>query len=179
VSSNEISLSGRTAIITAAASQRGETLGEYARAERAERALVSADGPEAEIYSDALERFDAFSDRLDIHCQLRMRRSETAAAWDKMLEGAGVHGPPVLYGESLRREQITRGVISELEHPVLGPVRVLSPAAKLSVKPSAVRQQVQPSSSTRLKISPATGYGCKNLARWHADGIYQTEVGQE
>ena len=69
-----------------------------------------------------------------------LERHETAH-WVAALDRAGVPGGPVLtYAEALDQAQVAaREMTVEVEHPVIGTMRALGPAAKMSATPPAVR----------------------------------------
>jgi crotonobetainyl-CoA:carnitine CoA-transferase CaiB-like acyl-CoA transferase len=86
-------------------------------------------------YADNASRVEHV-DQLEAEIEDVLRHNVTAH-WVKALDAAGVPGGPVLtYQEALEQEQVVaRGAVIELPHPVLGSVRQLAPAARMSVTP--------------------------------------------
>ncbi|MUL41741.1 CoA transferase [Streptomonospora sp. PA3] len=83
------------------------------------------------------ERFATLTARMEHIDELQEEIEEvtatrTTAEWIKILDRAGVPGGPVLtYAEALDDPHVTaRGMISEVEHPIIGPMRTISPPAK-------------------------------------------------
>ena len=64
------------------------------------------------------------------------------AHWVDALDRAGVPGGPVLtYPEALAQAQVAaREMVVEVEHPVIGPMRVLGTPAKMSATPPTIRR---------------------------------------
>jgi crotonobetainyl-CoA:carnitine CoA-transferase CaiB-like acyl-CoA transferase len=67
--------------------------------------------------------------------------TQPTAYWVDRLDAAGVPGGPVYtYDETLGDEHVlARGMVQEVEHPRLGPTRILGPAPKLSETPAEIR----------------------------------------
>lgn len=91
-------------------------------------------------------RFDAQAKRLDNVEELeveieRTLVTRTTAEWVERLDAAGVPGGPVLrYDETLVDEHVlARDMVAEMEHPQIGTMRILGPAAKLSATPATLR----------------------------------------
>ncbi|MQA80107.1 MAG: CoA transferase [Streptosporangiales bacterium] len=71
----------------------------------------------------------------------RVTVAEPTRTWVERMDAAGVPGGPVLrYDEALADEHmLARGMVTEVEHPTMGTIRTLVPAAKLSATPLRLR----------------------------------------
>ena len=71
----------------------------------------------------------------------RITTTRTTEEWVARLDAAGLPGGPVLtYDQTLANEHIlARGMVQEMEHPVMGTIKTLSPPAKLSATPLQLR----------------------------------------
>lgn len=67
--------------------------------------------------------------------------TKSTEEWISIIDGAGVPCGPVLsYDESLQDPQvIERGMIAEVEHPIIGPMRTIAPPTKFSDLDFSVR----------------------------------------
>jgi len=67
--------------------------------------------------------------------------TRTTAEWVERLDAARLPGGPVLtYDQTLANEHVlARGMVQEMEHPVMGTIRTLAPPAKLSATPLQLR----------------------------------------
>ncbi|QBI56281.1 CaiB/BaiF CoA transferase family protein [Streptomonospora litoralis] len=85
------------------------------------------------------ERFATLTARMEHIDELQEEIEEvtatrTTAEWIKILDRAGVPGGPVLtYAEALADPHIlARGMIGNVEHPIIGPMQTIAPPAKFS-----------------------------------------------
>ena len=71
----------------------------------------------------------------------RITTTRTTAQWVQRLDEHRLPGGPVLtYDETLANEHVlARGMVREMEHPVMGTIRTLAPPAKLSATPPQLR----------------------------------------
>lgn len=71
-----------------------------------------------------------------------LTRTATTADWIARLDRAGVPGGPVLtYDEALADPHVlARGMVTEIDHPVIGPMKTLGNPAKMSATPVEVRR---------------------------------------
>lgn len=91
-------------------------------------------------------RFDAQAKRLENVDELeveieRTLVTETTDHWVAKLDAAGVPGGPVLtYDQTLENEHVlARDMVAQMEHPQIGTMNILGPAAKLSGTPATLR----------------------------------------
>lgn len=91
-------------------------------------------------------RFDAQAKRLENVDELeveieRTLATETTDHWVAKLDAAGVPGGPVLtYDQTLENEHVlARDMVAQMEHPQIGTMNILGPAAKLSGTPATLR----------------------------------------
>ncbi|WP_046472163.1 CaiB/BaiF CoA transferase family protein [Allosalinactinospora lopnorensis] len=83
------------------------------------------------------ERFATLPDRLENIDELQeeieaITTTESTGEWLKLLDEAGVPGGPVLtYDETLADPHVqARGMIAEIGHPIIGPMRTIAPPTK-------------------------------------------------
>lgn len=91
-------------------------------------------------------RFDAQAKRLENVDELEVEIERTLATeatdhWVAKLDAAGVPGGPVLtYDQTLENEHVlARDMVAQMEHPQIGTMNILGPAAKLSGTPATLR----------------------------------------
>ncbi len=91
-------------------------------------------------------RFDAQAKRLENVDELeveieRTLVTETTDHWVAKVDAAGVPGGPVLtYDQTLENEHVlARDMVAQMEHPQIGTMNILGPAAKLSGTPATLR----------------------------------------
>ncbi len=91
-------------------------------------------------------RFGSLPDRMqhidELEVELeRITSTRTTQEWIEALEAAGVPGGPVLtYDQTLSDPHvIAREMITEVEHPIIGPMRTIAPPTKFSGLSYAVR----------------------------------------
>ncbi|KIH99764.1 CoA-transferase [Streptomonospora alba] len=92
------------------------------------------------------ERFATLHARMEHIDELQEEIEEvtatrTTAEWIKVLDRAGVPGGPVLtYAEALEDPHIVeRGMVSEVNHPIIGAMRTISPPAKFGSLESGIQ----------------------------------------
>jgi crotonobetainyl-CoA:carnitine CoA-transferase CaiB-like acyl-CoA transferase len=100
------------------------------------------------------------------------------AYWVAKLDAAGVPGGPVYtYDETLVDEHVlAREMVQDVEHPKLGPMRTLGPAAKLSATPPAVRSPAPWLGQRLLRMLAELGVGAPEIEELFAAGVVFDEA---
>jgi crotonobetainyl-CoA:carnitine CoA-transferase CaiB-like acyl-CoA transferase len=108
----------------------------------------------ARLCTDVLGRSEWLEDQRYAELPSRMANIDELAAdieailvehptehWVDLLDRAGVPGGPVLtYDEALQNDQVlARGMVVDMEHPKIGPLKTLGVAPKLSATPFTIR----------------------------------------
>lgn len=108
-------------------------------------ALVTKVLEREELLTDP--RFDAQAKRLENVDELETEIERTLVTgttdhWVAKLDAAGVPGGPVLtYDQTLQNEHVlARDMVAQMEHPQIGTMNILGPAAKLSGTPATLRE---------------------------------------
>jgi len=93
-------------------------------------------------------------------------------AWVERLDAAGVPGGPVLtYDEALDDEHIkARGMIVELDHPIIGPMRTIAPPTRFSDLDFAVRSPAPWLGQHTASVLSELGVDRDELDRLFAEG---------
>ncbi|MCV2491166.1 CoA transferase [Geodermatophilus sp. YIM 151500] len=95
-----------------------------------------ADDPRFATLPDRMKNIDELEREIEA-----ITTTGTTEEWIARLDRAGVVGGPVLtYDEALRDEHVlSRGMVQELQHPVIGPMKTIGPPTKFSGLDFAVR----------------------------------------
>ena len=98
------------------------------------------------------------------------------AHWVARLDAAGIPGGAVLsYDEALATEQVAaRGVVTEVEHPTIGRMKVLGPAPKFSGAQVAVRTPAPLLGEHSRELLAALGYSEEEVGRLEVAGVILT-----
>jgi crotonobetainyl-CoA:carnitine CoA-transferase CaiB-like acyl-CoA transferase len=93
-------------------------------------------------------------------------------AWVDRLDVAGVPGGPVLtYEETLADPHVqARGMIVDLEHPIIGPMKTIAPPTRFSELEFGVRSPAPWLGQHTASVLSEIGVGSKELDRLFADG---------
>lgn len=100
---------------------------------------------------------------------------EDTAHWVAALDRAGVPGGPVLtYSEAVAQAQVTaRDMVVELEHPVMGTMRVLGVPAKLSATPASIRRPAPLLGEHTREVLRELGRTESEVDSYLADGVVE------
>jgi crotonobetainyl-CoA:carnitine CoA-transferase CaiB-like acyl-CoA transferase len=106
-------------------------------------------------------------------------RSRTCAEWKEIFDGAGVPAGPVLFPlEMLDDEQaLANGMLHDLPHPAVGPVRVLSTPLRLDGDGFRPGPPTAPFGSEARAILADLGLDDAEVARLIADGVTSDRLG--
>lgn len=90
----------------------------------------------------------------------------TTADWIARLDASGVPGGPVLtYDEALADPHVVeRGMVTEVEHPVIGPMRTLGNPAKMSTTPVEVRRPAPLLGEHTTEVLQEGGFDTETIA---------------
>jgi crotonobetainyl-CoA:carnitine CoA-transferase CaiB-like acyl-CoA transferase len=99
--------------------------------------------------------------------------TRTTEDWILELERAGVPGGPVLtYDEALADPHVqARGMVVEIEHPIIGAMRTIGTPAKFSETEYSVRGPAPWLGQQTTEILRETGIADREIARLYADGV--------
>jgi crotonobetainyl-CoA:carnitine CoA-transferase CaiB-like acyl-CoA transferase len=99
--------------------------------------------------------------------------TRTTADWIEALQAAGVPGGPVLtYDQALGDPHVAaRKMVTELEHPIIGPMRTIAPPTKFSDLPYAVRGPAPWLGQHTTEVLRETGYADDEIEVLYADGV--------
>jgi crotonobetainyl-CoA:carnitine CoA-transferase CaiB-like acyl-CoA transferase len=125
-------------------------------------------------YADNAARVEHV-DELEADIEAVLRRDSTEH-WVTILDAAGVPGGPVLtYDQALAQDQVVaRDAVVELQHPVIGPVRQLAPAARMSLTPPTARQAAPLLGQHSREILTELGRTAGQIAELEAAGVIET-----
>lgn len=99
--------------------------------------------------------------------------TRTTAEWIDVLDKAGVPGGPVLtYDQTLADPHVlARDLIVDVEHPIIGPMRTIGPAAKFSALDFAVRGPAPWLGQHTAEVLAETGLSQESIDQLFADGV--------
>lgn len=122
-----------------------------------------------------LENVDELEKEIEL---LTMTRP--TAYWVERLDQAGIPGGAVLrYDEALETDQAhARGIVTEVEHPKIGRMKVLAPAPKFSGADVGVRASAPLLGEHSREVLAGIGYGSDAVADLEASGVVVTTVRQ-
>jgi crotonobetainyl-CoA:carnitine CoA-transferase CaiB-like acyl-CoA transferase len=123
-------------------------------------------------------RFLTLPDRMDHIDELQaeieaITATKTTDEWIAILDAAGVPGGQVLtYDQTLADPHVlARDMIVELEHPIIGPMRTIGPAAKFSGLDFEVRSPAPWLGQHTSEVLAESGLGPDEIDRMFADGV--------
>jgi crotonobetainyl-CoA:carnitine CoA-transferase CaiB-like acyl-CoA transferase len=123
-------------------------------------------------------RFRTLGDRMAAIDELEreieaITTTRTTADWIEALDRAGVPGGPVLrYDEALDNPHVAaRGMLAELRHPIIGPMRTIAPPTKFSGLPYEVRGPAPWLGQHTTELLREIGCTDEEIERLHADGV--------
>ncbi|MGI9149238.1 MAG: CaiB/BaiF CoA transferase family protein [Chloroflexota bacterium] len=99
--------------------------------------------------------------------------TRTAAEWVEVLTAAGVPAGPVLnVEECFANEQVqTLPVAAEVDHPVLGHLRLLGPGVQMERTPPKVSVPAPEYGQHTDEVLAEFGYSLDEVARFHREGV--------
>ncbi|NYE50852.1 crotonobetainyl-CoA:carnitine CoA-transferase CaiB-like acyl-CoA transferase [Spinactinospora alkalitolerans] len=124
------------------------------------------------------DRFATLQARMDHIDELEseieaITTTRPTAEWIEVLDKAGVPGGPVLtYEEALADPHvIARGMITEVEHPIIGPMRTIAPPAKFGSLEFDVRGPAPWLGQHTSDVLADAGLSGEEIASLYADGV--------
>ncbi|PSK91835.1 crotonobetainyl-CoA:carnitine CoA-transferase CaiB-like acyl-CoA transferase [Murinocardiopsis flavida] len=126
------------------------------------------DDPRFATLPARMEHIDALQDAIE-----EVTADRTTAEWIEALDKAGVPGGPVLrYDEALADPHVVaRGMIAEVDHPIIGPMRTIAPPAKFSSVDFAVRGPAPWLGQHTRRVLAEAGLGEAEVDALCADGV--------
>jgi formyl-CoA transferase/CoA:oxalate CoA-transferase len=127
-----------------------------------------ADDPRFRTNKDRAENYEELRPRLDAALRARSRKE-----WVQRLADAGVPcGSVREISEVLADPQLTaRGMIAEVQHPTIGPARVIASPVKLSETPTSVRIAPPVLGQHTDALLGELGYDRESIDRLRASGV--------
>lgn len=97
----------------------------------------------------------------------------STAYWVQKLDAAGIPGGPVLtFDETVKNEQVVaRGMVHEVDHPAIGPMKMIAPPHKLSTTPPTIRGAAPVLGEHTLEALEGLGVDPDEAARLVNDGV--------
>ena len=122
-----------------------------------------------------LFRSAAHADALEAEVQAVLA-TDVTARWVEAMDAAGVPGGPVLtYDQALAQDQVVaRDSVVELEHPVMGTVRQLAPAARMSRTPPRARVAAPLLGQHSRDVLAWLGWAEPDIRTLEEDGVIET-----
>jgi crotonobetainyl-CoA:carnitine CoA-transferase CaiB-like acyl-CoA transferase len=126
------------------------------------------DDPRFATLTDRLEHIDELEQEIEA-----VTTTRTTEDWILTLEQAGVPGGPVLtYDEALADPHVlARGMVAEVEHPIIGPMRTLGTPAKFSGMDYAVRGPAPWLGQHTTEVMRAAGLDDDEIERLYAQEV--------
>ena len=114
----------------------------------------------------------AYGDARMAYIEGRMAE-RTSAEWMELLGGAGVPIAPVQIPEELSDDPhvVAAGHMTELEHAITGPQRVVGPIVNLSATPTSVRKASPPVGADTDEVLAAAGLDPAEIAALRSGGV--------
>ncbi len=123
-------------------------------------------------------RFATLADRIEHIDELErdieaITSTRTTEDWILVLDRAGVPGGPVLtYDEALADPHVqARGMVVELDHPIIGPMRTLGPPARFSAMEVAARGPAPWLGQHTTEVLREAGLDEAAIGRLYDDGV--------
>ncbi len=123
-------------------------------------------------------RFATLADRIEHIDELEreieaITSTRTTEDWILVLDRAGVPGGPVLtYDEALAAPHVqARGMVVELDHPIIGPMRTLGPPARFSAMEVAARGPAPWLGQHTTEVLREAGLDEGAIGRLYDDGV--------
>lgn len=128
-------------------------------------------GPDPEIAVNT-EKGREVARQLVANCEAQFR-SKTVAEWMAYLDKCGVPNGPVLFPEELMDDPqvIENGLLVNVEHAILGKVRMVGPPISFSETPVEARDASPVLSSHTDEVLAEVGYTEAHLQELRADGV--------
>jgi crotonobetainyl-CoA:carnitine CoA-transferase CaiB-like acyl-CoA transferase len=127
-------------------------------------------------------RFDTIAGRLNHLDELEeeiesVLVTETTDHWVAKMDEVGVPGGPVLtYDQTLHNDHVrARGMVVDIDHPRIGPMQVLGPAAKLSGTPAEIRDPAPLLGQHTVETLRSIGYEDQDVDELFAQGVVYDE----
>lgn len=98
--------------------------------------------------------------------------------WVDKLDAAGIPGGPVLrYDEALDNPHLqARGLVQDVEHPTIGPMKVLGPAPKFSASDVGVRTPAPLLGQHTREVLQGAGFSPETIDALELDGIVKSHT---
>lgn len=130
------------------------------------------DDPRFATLQSRMEHIDALQDEIEA-----LTTTRTTAEWIEVLDKAGVPGGPVLgYDEALDDPHVlARGMITEVDHPIIGPMRTIAPPAKFSSVDFSVRGPAPWLGQHTRRVLAEAGLSDEDVDALCADGVAYDE----
>lgn len=100
-------------------------------------------------------------------------RSKTTEEWGEILQRHGVPNGPLYFVEELfdHPQTLANGLVCELDHPLLGRMRMVGPAFQMSESPLAPQGASPPLGAHTDAVLVEAGYSPEEIARLRAEGV--------
>jgi formyl-CoA transferase len=103
----------------------------------------------------------------------RIFETKTTTEWLQVLDAAGVPSGPVRFVQELfdDPQALANGLVADLEHPLVGSVRMVGPTLKLSETPAVLRGSSPPLGQDTDAILTRLGYTAEQIEDLRAKGV--------
>ncbi|MEE8443516.1 MAG: CoA transferase, partial [Dehalococcoidia bacterium] len=123
--------------------------------------------------------YDPFSDEAREFAEVLTKKAEalflekTTDEWVRILDAAGVPCGPVKYTEELMEDEqvIANDMVVELEHSVVGPLKMVGPILRMSETPLKAKSASPALGQHTDEILTALGYGPDEVKRLREEGV--------